>query len=343
MDNMDYEINDIDGDVNEDVADTFADRQQPDLDDTLSVLQASDTTHNSKLVYGLSHLDEVGIERLKPIWAALELEYRRKLMHELVEASETNFELNYSAFGNFALDDADAEVRTTAIELLWEDESLLLMRRLMRIVVDDESTQVRAAAASGLGRFILLGELGDMPEAQTIPAQDVVIEVLNNQAEDIDVRRRALEAISNCSHEIVPDAIRDAYDSPDRRMQISSVFAMGRSFDERWTDIVLQELQSEDDEMRYEAARAAGELELEQAVQDLTRLALDDDREIQEVAIWSLGEIASREATRTLDRLATEAKRNNDDELLEAIEDAIGTASLGSSSLYLMRFDDEED
>ncbi len=75
----------------------------------------------------------------------------------------------------------------------------------------------------------------------------------------------------------------------------------------------------------------------------LSLLALDDDREIKEVAIWSLGEIASKEATRTLELLATEAKRANDDELLEAIEDAIGAASLGSGSLYLMRFDEEDE
>ena len=280
---------------------------------------------------------------MEPIWAALDLPYRRTLMNELVEASETNFELDYGTFGHFALGDPNGEIRSAAIELLWEDESLVLMRRLIRLVVDDESTEVRAAAASALGRFILLGEMGDLPTEQTISAQDVIIDVLNNQAEDLDVRRRALEAFGNSSHESVADTIRDGYDHPDRRMQISSVFAMGRSFDEQWTDIVLQELQSEDEEMRYEAARAAGELELEQAVQSLSLLALDDDREIKEVAIWSLGEIASKEATRTLELLATDAKRANDDELLEAIEDAIGAASLGSGSLYLMRFDDEDE
>ncbi len=328
MNNMDYEINE---------------RQQPDLEETLSVLQTSDSTHNSTLIYGLSQLDETGIKRLEPIWAALDLPYRRTLMHELVEASETNFELDYRKFGHFALGDADTEIRAAAVELLWEDESLVLMRRLIRMVIEDEATEVRAAAASALGRFILLGELGDLPEDQTVAAQDVIIDVLNNLAEDIDVRRRALEAFGNSSHESVDDAIRDGYDHPDRRMQISAVFAMGRSFDERWTDIVLEELQSEDAEMRYEAARAAGELELEQAVQPLSLLAMDDDREIKEVAIWSLGEIASKEATRVLDLLATEAKRAHDDELLEAIEDAIGTASLGSGSLYLMRFDEEDD
>ena len=167
--------------------------------------------------------------------------------------------------------------------------------------------------------------------------------ILIDLNEDVDVRRRALEAVANCSHEIVDEAIREAYDSEEHRMQISAVFAMGRTYDAQWNEFVLQQLDADDPEMRYEAARAAGELEIEEAVPALTRLALDDDREIKEVAIWSLGEIGSRESARILERLATEAKRLGDDELLEAIEDAIGTASLGSSSLYLMRLDETDE
>ena len=317
--------------------------QPPDLDTTLNVLRENDGSVNTTLYYGLSGLDASDLRRLTPVWTALKPAFRRKLLRELIEASETNFELNYNTLAYFALEDEDAGVREAAVELLWEDETLGLMHRLNELALEDEAVAVRAAAASALGRFVLGGELGEMDEAETVKAQETVVSILNNLDEDIDVRRRALEAISNSSHEIVEEAIREAYDSPDRRMQISSIFAMGRSYDEQWNEFVVQQLDSEDAEMRYEAARAAGELEIESAVRGLTRLALDGDREIKEVAIWSLGEIASKEATRTLERLATEAKRLHDDELLEAIEDALGTASMGSSSLYMMRLDGDDE
>lgn len=316
---------------------------QPDLETTLKTLRENDGSVNATLYYGLSGLEPSEIRRLAPVWAELAPAFRRKLLRELVEASETNFELDYSTLGYYALDDSDAGVREAAIELLWEDESMPLMHRLNDLALEDEAVEVRAAAASALGRFILGGELGDMDEAETVRAQETAVSILNNLSEDIDVRRRALEAISNSSHELVEEAIREAYDSYDRRMQISSVFAMGRSCDEQWNEFVVQQLDSEDAEMRYEAARAAGELEIESAVRGLTRLALDDDREIKEVAIWSLGEIASKEATRTLERLATEAKRLHDDELMEVIEDALATASMGSSSLYMMRLDEDDE
>lgn len=319
------------------------DLQHPDLQTTLDALRDNDGAVPSTLYYGLSGLEPGDIKRLQPVWTELTAPYRRKLVRELLDASEANFELDYAALGYFALDDEDAAVREAAVELLWEDETLALMTRLIGLAQNDEAVAVRAAAASALGRFILQGELGDLPEDETSKAQDAAVSILNDLSEDIDVRRRALEAIANCGHEIVDEAIREAYDSDERRMQISAVFAMGRTYDSQWNESVLQQLDAEDPEMRYEAARAAGELEIEEAVPALTRLALDDDREIKEVAIWALGEVGSREATRVLERLATEAKRLGDDELREAIEDAIGTASLGSGSLYLMRFDEPDE
>ncbi|MCC6802742.1 MAG: HEAT repeat domain-containing protein [Anaerolineae bacterium] len=274
--------------------------QQPDLETTLAALRDNDGTVTSTLYYGLSGLESGDIERLAPVWKGLTPEYRRKLVQELTEASEANFELEYKTLGQYALEDDEPGVREAAVDLLWEDESLALMYRLIDLAQEDESVGVRAAAASALGRFILLGELGDLPESETVKAQDAMVGVLDDADEDVDVRRRALEAIANCGHEVVEEAIREAYDSPDHRMQISAVFAMGRSYDEQWGEFVRQQLDSDDAEMRYEAARAAGELEVEDAVPGLIRLALDSDREVKEVAIWSLGEIGSRDALRVL-------------------------------------------
>jgi HEAT repeat protein len=335
MDDMDF--NDL-NELNE-----SSEEKHPDLDTTLNALRDNDGTVNSIIYYGLSQLEDENVRRLAPLWSELKAAFRRKVLRELVEASEANFELNYSALGYYALGDDDPSVRVAAIELLWEEASTSLLHKLQEMALYDDTAEVRAAAASALGRFILAGELGDLDEAEGLKAQDTAISILNNLDEDIDVRRRALEAISNSSNEIVVDAIREAYDHPDHRMQISAVFAMGRSYEERWNDIVLQQLDSEDEEMRYEAARAAGELEIDGAVRKLTNIALGDEREIREVAIWSLGEIGSKEATRTLERLATDAKRKHDDELLEAIEDALDTASMGNNSLYLMKLDGEDD
>lgn len=309
---------------------------RPNIGITLEALRKGAEDHNPAaiLFYGLSGLSEAELDRLKPVWAELTDEYRTKVMQRLAETSETDFEMDYRVMGFLGLDDASPEVRKAAIDVLWEDETLELMHKLMLLAQVDTSVEVRAAALTGLGRFILLGELGDLPEEETIPAQNVAVKILKDELLDVDIRRRALEAISNCSHEIVPSAIQRAYRSSEHRMKVSSIFAMGRSYDERWTDIVLREIESENDEIRYEAARAAGELEILEAVPLLGRLLADDDREIKEVAVWSLGEIGGREAQRILSAMLEVAEEAEDEDLIEAIEDAISTASIASGDIF---------
>jgi HEAT repeat protein len=265
----------------------------------------------------------------------LDVDTRQTLLGEFAEASELNFDLDYRELGLWALNDRDAAVRAAAIEVLWEDESIDFMGRLIELAQWDEAGVVRAAAASALGRFILLGEYGEVSEKDAVRAQDMVISLLTDADEDVDVRRRALEAISNCGHEIVQEAIEEAYASSEPQMKASAIYAMGRAYDDKWHDTVLREITSPDPEFRYEAARAAGELELDEAIPSLGRLALDDDREIKEVAIWSLGEIGGREALRILSALAQDAEEAEDEHLLEAVEDAIGSASLAGDDIEL--------
>ncbi len=262
------------------------------------------------------------------------------MLKTLVDVTETNVEFDYSALAKSALNDPDAGVREAAIELLWEDESIAFMNRLIDISLHDEAIIVRAAAATALGRFILRGELGDAPEAEIERAQNAVIALWENPNEDVEVRRRALEAIANSSHDIVSEAIEQAYQNHDQRMQTSAIFAMGRSCDNRWADYVLSELENESPEFRYEAARAAGELELEEAIPALSGMAFDNDVDIRDVAIWALGEVGGRESVRVLSLLANDARSRDDRDLLDAIEDALASANLNTGDLYMMRFDD---
>jgi HEAT repeat protein len=85
-------------------------------------------------------------------------------------------------------------------------------------------------------------------------------------------------------------------------MNISAVFAMGRSADSVWREIVTAELDSPNPEMRYEAARACGELEASAALSALIDLIeTDPDPEVQRMAIWALGRIGGKEARRVLE------------------------------------------
>lgn len=315
-------------------------REKPDLATALRALETNtDGALNATIFYGLSGLTSEEMSQVQAVWHRLPDDYRHKLLQQLVDINEANVELDYRTLALYALHDDSPGVRVAAIELLWEDESLALMNRLIEMAQWDEVIAVRAAAVGALGRFILLGELGDLSESEAVRAQDVVIGLLTSADEDIEVRRRSLESIANCGHEIVPEAIDEAYQEADSLMRSSALFAMGKACDARWADIVLRELDSPDPALRYEAVRASGELELDEAIPQLTHLAQEDDREIKAMTIWALGEIGGGHTIKVLTALAEMAEEASDDDLLEIVEEALSSASLAGKDLEL-DFDD---
>lgn len=307
----------------------------------LKSLEMGDLDYRT-LLYGLSNLDANELEQVIPVWDSLDVASRRKLMQQMLESSETDFTMDYQAIGLHSLNDPEPQIRSIAIETLWADESLSTMDLLIALAQNDESADVRAVAASALGRFILLGELGELADTDIMRAEDAMANLWQDVNEPVEVRRRALEALSNCSHTLVPEAIHEAYESGDGLLLASALFAMGRAYNPQWAKYVLRELDNPDPLIRFEAARAAGELEIEDALPNLGRLTQEDDIEIKEVAIWSLGEIGGREALRILEQLAEEAHEAQNDVLIEAIEDSMANASMVGGNLPFM-FELDED
>ena len=116
------------------------------------------------------------------------------------------------------------------------------------------------------------------------------------------MQRRALESLAFINNETVTRLIHEAYTAPEEKARISAVFAMGRSADTHWARQVRRELFSPSPELRYEAARACGELQLPEAVPELEELTDDADFEVQEAALWALGQIGGDRARQILER-----------------------------------------
>jgi HEAT repeat protein len=261
--------------------------------------------------------------RVAHIWAELPTDLRLSLISRLVKMAEADFTLNFGAIFRIAMEDENAEVRRIAIEGLWEDEDVRLVPPLAQRLEEDESVRVRAAAAQSLGRFVLLGELEKIRPRPREMAYAALLRALQASDEHTEVRRRALESLAYVCNETVVASIREAYDSPSEKLRISAVFAMGRSADTRWDQEVRQELFSTNPEMRYEAARACGELQLPGAVVMLEELTEDIDAEVQQAAIWALGQVGGERAREILEhysRGVDEAVRSAAEAALEEFE-----------------------
>jgi HEAT repeat protein len=302
---------------------------------TLEMLRDTEATITAEAIRALSDPSAAEMLVWAAHWESIPTERRLLLITRLGELSETNFDLNFSAVARHALTDSEDEVRAAAIEALWYDEEPILLRRLLDMARRDDSDEVRAEAISAVGRFILLGELGKIGATQAREAQDLAMKLYNDVDEALIVRRRAIEALGNCTRAGVADLIQEAYEMDDVAMKASAVHAMGRSCDQDWADVILDELRSDEPELRYEAARAAGELELKEAIPTLSVLLEDPDREIRENVIWALGEIGGNAARHLLENALERAQLEGDEEISEAIEEALETSSLvGEDMLF---------
>jgi len=272
------------------------------IDALLKELCESTEMPSQAALYYLSDLEAEAVARVRKVWADLPIERRRKLAARLVALAEADFEVNFGEIFRLGLTDEDAEVRTVSIEGLWEDEDVRLVPLLTKALREDDAVAVRTAAATSLGRFVLLGELEKIrPEPRTV-AYEALLAACQDAAEHTEVQRRALESLAYAGDETVAELILEAHAAPEEKVRISAIFAMGRSADNRWARLVRQELFSPNPELRYEAARACGELQVSEAVSELEELTEDADREVQEAALWSLGQIGGEKAQQILER-----------------------------------------
>lgn len=267
---------------------------------TIDKLHNNHEPLNEEELIHLSNLTREEQGWLEEAWPLITLDKRRRLVQLLGEQADADFQLDFTAVFRRGLRDEDATVRQRAIEGLWEDESVTLIRPLLRLL-QDEVDAVQAAAATALGRFVLQGELGYLTEERYHSLVEELMHVIADAVRPVAVRRRAVEAVAYSSDERVRGIIARAYEDEAEPMRLSALFAMGRSADEYWRGMARAELWNENPAFRYEAARAAGELGDSVAVPRLIALLGDADREVREMTIWALGQIGGPAARKALE------------------------------------------
>ena len=265
---------------------------------------------SSKLIE-LSNLNSEGLGLLEQAWATIEPKRRRQIVYRLVELAEDNFELDFDNVFRNCLKDQDAEVRCRAIEGLWENEEPSLINPLVNLLEHDSSEKVQAVAATALGKFAMLAEHEKLRSFHKSEICQALLTVIGDESKPIELRRRALEAVSPLSLPQVSRTIMEAYQSRNPKFKVSAIYAMGRNCDPSWLPILLRELAGADAEMRYEAVVACGQLGEEEAAPCLIELINDPDTDVCLVAIQALGEIGGSEAKGCLEECL-----NNPSELI---------------------------
>ncbi len=289
----------------------------------------SDKPLRSSRLAELSNLNPEELAILEQVWATIEPKRRRQIVSQLVRLAEDDFELNFDSTFKNCLKDKDAEVRSKAIEGLWENEEPSLINPLINLLEQDGSEKVRAAAATALGKFVMLAEHKKLRPCHGAKVCQSLLTVISDKSKTTEVKRRALEAAAPIRHPQVERAILEAYQSSNPKLRVSSIYAMGKSCNPAWLPTLLKELASTDVEIRYEAATACGELGEEEAAPQLIALVNDPDIEIQLATIQALGKIGGTEAKNCLEQCLDDPNEI----IQQAAEQALQELELGEEPL----------
>lgn len=297
-------------------------RQRKPFEQLLGEILGEDLPLSHRDLVALSNLYAQDLNTFRLRWGHASTARRRKVAATLVRLAEDNTQLNYRDVLLCCLDDPDGQVREAAIEGLTDDDSSTLLERLLNLAAGDPSTRVRSQATLALSRFAYLIETTDLLASYREPLLRLLLELYASPQSSLEVRRRALEAVSYLSGAVeVEEAIAQAYGSTERSMRVSAIHAMGHHMANRWRPVIERELGNADSEMRYEAAHASGEMGDPSLVPQLAPLIQDPDPEVAREAIWALGEIGGTEARRLLEACL----RRPEAHIREAAEEALHT------------------
>ncbi len=293
-----------------------------DFHTTLNILGDTRKKIARRELRGLSDIGREYEDEFFAAWNRIDDDRRRELARVMTELAEESVDFDFRDVFTACLRDSDPEVRLSAVEGLWEDDRPRTMRHLLGMLQRDSDNVVRAAAALSLGRFAYQASLDELRADDAAELRTSLLSAARNLDLNADVRRRAVESAGYFDGADVDEAIANAYATGDRRLKASALAAIGHSLDSRWLPILQAELGSAEPELRYEAARASGELgaAAQSLVPLLVPLASSDDVEIYSAAIWALGQIGGQVALQALRRIV----ENGDADRQQAAEEALG-------------------
>ncbi len=296
-------------------------KEEYTLERSLAALAAT-TKPSLAALQGLSDLPRSGRAAFLASWRRLPVETRRWAAEEMEELAEDDIELDFNCTYAALLEDEDEQVRATAAEALWESNEPEVADRLLSLLAQDPSLEVRAASAGALGAFTYLLEMGELDAGLAQRLREGLFAAAA-PSQPVSLRRRAIESLGFIAEDDrVHAVIEAAFNAGDEDLRSSALFSMGRNCDTRWLERLLDEFQAESPRLRFEAARACGALEDQRAVPGLARLLVDSDQEVKLAAIQALGSIGGEQALKALRIMAD----SDDETVSEAAQEALAEA-----------------
>ena len=276
------------------------------------------------------------LKKVKKVWSKVTQQRKVSLLQELENLMRIDTLISCDDFGVFALDDEDPVIKSQAINLLWECVDQNLATRFMSLLLEDKDPALSASAASGLGKFVLLGELDEIPQDLSKKIQNTLVEKYVSSS-DQQLKQSILESLGYISSPQINDFITEAIKRPEKEWVLSALFAISRSANENWSKIILKKLDDLDPDVQLEAIKAAGELEIADAKETIIELleSSSPEEEIHLQAIWSLSMIGGNDIQVLFQKMIDSSDSEKEAAMLEMAMDNLElTNSFEEFNLY---------
>lgn len=276
------------------------------------------------------------LKKVKKVWSKVTQQRKVSLLQELENLMRIDTLISCDDFGVFALDDEDPVIKSQAINLLWECVDQNLATRFMSLLLEDKDPALSASAASGLGKFVLLGELDEIPKDLWKKIQNTLVEKYVSTS-DQQLKQSILESLGYISSPQINDFITEAIKRPEKEWVLSALFAISRSANENWSKIILKKLDDLDPDVQLEAIKAAGELEIADAKETIIELleSSSPEEEIHLQAIWSLSMIGGNDIQVLFQKMIDSSDSEKEAAMLEMAMDNLElTNSFEEFNLY---------
>lgn len=320
-------------------------KNTPELsfDEIIENLKDGGATLSSKQIMRLSGLYPNELATLKQNWSKFHTQRIKGVLEDMELLTEDYPGVDFSEIFFLGLDDSNDEVVIVSIEGLWDEEKIEIGRKALTILHANPAPSLHVALSilSLLGEFIILAELDKIPASLANEIKTDIQTIYKNSPNE-SLRQRALEVLAGASDidldEAIDKAIHDFNDDWIR----SALIAIGKSGKTTWNDYVFDNLDSPLEDLRIEAIRAAGELELQDAISELYANTKDGLKEIRMASAWSLSNYSDKNIQNTLQDMLENVE---DEEEQALIEDAIDNHLVSSEmmSLDFLEFDGTDD
>jgi HEAT repeat protein len=148
------------------------------------------------------------------------------------------------------------------------------------------------------------------------------------KTETDSIKQRILESLGYSSNEKVNQFIKNALSKDEKDWQLSALLAISRSANNIWGKIVIEKLSDLDPDIQIEAIKAAGELEIESAKEQIIEYMENStpDEELHMQAIRALSKIGGKDIKELFETMVEESEDEEEADVLEMAIDNLELA-----------------